>query len=313
MTDADRRLDELRQSGKPAIARLLSELESPDGLRRHAELLDAAAGNRTCHRIGITGPPGVGKSTLTNRLVEAWRGRGDRVAVIAVDPSSQLTGGALLGDRARITTDPDDRGTFIRSFAARDRLGGLSDHAIAALHLLSAFYDKVLIESVGIGQSESDLAHAVDTLLLCIQPGSGDSLQFMKAGIMELPDIVLVTKADMEREAKRALADVEGALSLSAGATSGHKAPVIPVSSIERRGVDDVLRACDSHREGACADGGFDSRRTAQTRHWLNDALRRRYGSFGLTRIEVGGVLDEAPGLYSALVSASKAIERDWP
>ena len=133
--------------------------------------------------------------------------------MIAVDPSSRRTGGALLGDRARIATDPEDRGVFVRSMAARDRLGGLSDQTVAAMVLMRAIYDLVLVESVGIGQSEADISFVADTVLLCVQPGSGDSLQFMKAGVTELPDVVAVTKADMEA-ARRTRADVEGALTL---------------------------------------------------------------------------------------------------
>lgn len=116
-----------------------------------------------------------------------------------VDPSSQVTGGALLGDRTRIRTRPGDEDAFVRSLAARDRLGGLSDHAVAAALVMRAVYDRVIVETVGIGQSEADIGLIADTLVLCVQPGSGDSLQFMKAGIMELPDIICITKSDMAR------------------------------------------------------------------------------------------------------------------
>ena len=166
------------------------------------------------HVIGLTGPPGVGKSTLTNVLVARARARGETVGVLAVDPSSRRTGGALLGDRARIATDPEDRGIFVRSMAARDRLGGLSDQTVAAMVLMRAIYDLVLVELVGIGQSEADISFVADTVVLCVQPGSGDSLQFMKAGVTELPDVVAVTKADMIDAARRTRADVEGALTL---------------------------------------------------------------------------------------------------
>ena len=164
-----------------------------------AALLDAACAAARAHVIGLTGPPGVGKSTLTNTLVARARARGETVGVIAVDPSSRRTGGALLGDRARIATDPEDRGVYVRSMAARDRLGGLSDQTVAAMVLMRAIYDLVLVESVGIGQSEADISFVADTVLLCVQPGSGDSLQFMKAGVTELPDVVAVTKADMAK------------------------------------------------------------------------------------------------------------------
>ncbi|MEI8146764.1 MAG: GTP-binding protein, partial [Alphaproteobacteria bacterium] len=204
----------IRSGGKLALARALGAIETAAGTRELADLLDTACRSPRGTSLGLTGPPGVGKSTLTNSLVARWRAKGETVGVIAVDPSSRRTGGALLGDRARIQTDPADSGVFVRSMAARDRLGGLSDETIAAMVLMRAVFDHVLVESVGIGQSEADVAIVADTVVLCIQPGSGDSLQFMKAGVMELPDVVVVTKADTGAMATRAKADVEGALSL---------------------------------------------------------------------------------------------------
>ena len=141
--------------------------------------------------------------------------------MIAVDPSSRRSGGALLGDRARIAADPDDAGVFIRSMAARRRLGGLADLTFPALVLLRAGFDRVLVETVGVGQSETEIADCADLVVLCVQPASGDALQFIKAGVMEAPDLVLVTKGDLGAPARRAAADVRGALSLAGGAGRG--------------------------------------------------------------------------------------------
>ena len=149
------------------------------------------------HVVGVTGPPGVGKSSLCAALVAAWRKDGKTVGVIAVDPSSKASGGALLGDRVRIVHDPADDGVFVRSMAARDRLGGLADQTLAAMVVMRALFDRVLIETVGVGQSETDVAGVADTVVFCVQPGSGDSLQFMKAGIVEIPHLIVVTKADL--------------------------------------------------------------------------------------------------------------------
>ena len=168
--------------------------------------------------IGLTGPPGVGKSTLVSALVRAWRAKAQTVGVIAVDPSSRRTGGALLGDRTRIEVDPEDQGVFVRSMAARDRLGGLSDLCAAAAVLMRALYDIVVIETVGVGQSETEVADLADTVILAIQPASGDSLQYMKAGIVETPDIAVVTKADLGSLAERARRDLELALSVTSPA-----------------------------------------------------------------------------------------------
>ena len=154
--------------------------------------------------VGVTGPPGVGKSTLLSALLREWRSRGAAVAVLAVDPSSKRSGGALLGDRARIEHDPADRDVFIRSMAAGERLGGLAPATRAAAQALAAAFDVVVIETVGVGQSETDVAEAADTVAVVVQPGSGDALQFLKAGIMEVPDVLVVTKADLGAVAARA-------------------------------------------------------------------------------------------------------------
>ena len=200
---------------KRSLAASLVELERDPESAVSQKLLDEAWRTPKAHVVGVTGPPGVGKSSLCAALVAAWRRQGRTVGVIAVDPSSKATGGALLGDRVRIVHDSADSGSFVRSMAARDRLGGLADQTIAAMVLMRALFDRVLIETVGVGQSETDVAGVADTVVFCVQPGSGDSLQFMKAGIVEIPNLVVVTKADMGAAAERALADVAGALSLA--------------------------------------------------------------------------------------------------
>src|SRR6185437_15914402 len=139
------------------------------------------------HRVGLTGPPGVGKITLASALAAELRKRGHTVGVLAVDPSSRRSGGALLGDRARIDTEPGDQGLFVRSLATGGELGGLARAAPASVLVLAAAYDRVLVETVGVGQSETDIEHVVDTVVFVVQPGSGDALQFLKAGIMEIP------------------------------------------------------------------------------------------------------------------------------
>lgn len=274
----------VRAGGKRAVAAALAAIETAAGTPELAAFLDAAMAEAKGDTLGLTGPPGVGKSTLTNALVSAWRKAGETVGVIAVDPSSRRTGGALLGDRARISTDPADRGVFVRSMAARDRLGGLSDQTVAAMVVMRAVYDHVLIESVGIGQSEADVAMVADTVVLCIQPGSGDSLQFMKAGVMELPDVIAVTKADMGPPAQRAKADVEGALTLVAREAGGWVAPVVLVSSTTGEGLDALAEAIAAHR-AHLAEGRRVARRAAQQCHWVEEALRTRFGHQGLAAV----------------------------
>lgn len=272
-------LSALQTGDKREIARALAAIETEAHSDALAALLDAACALPRAHVIGLTGPPGVGKSTLTNALVARARGGGQTVGVIAVDPSSRRTGGALLGDRARIATDPEDRGVFVRSMAARDRLGGLSDQTVAAMVLMRAIYDLVLVESVGIGQSEADISFVADTVLLCVQPGSGDSLQFMKAGVTELPDVVAVTKADMVEAARRTCADVEGALTLY---SEQRRVPVILVAAARREGLDELDIALGDHRAWLTEGERLAHKRRAQEELWIEQAIRARFGSAGL-------------------------------
>ena len=227
----------------PAALNLLENRLRRDEI---AALLGAVAGGEPrSHIVGVTGPPGAGKSTLLAALARAWRADGRTVAVLAVDPTSKRSGGSLLGDRMRIDADPGDRGLFIRSTAAGERLGGLAPATRAAAQALSAAFDVVVIETVGVGQSETEVAEAADTVAVVVQPGSGDVLQFLKAGIMEVPDVLVVTKADLGQVAQRARRDLHAALR-SLGES---EVAVVAVSSVAPvAGIDDLVEALDAHR-----------------------------------------------------------------
>jgi LAO/AO transport system kinase len=250
--DGPQLAERLREGDLGAAPAVLNLLESGSPASRAAarELLAGVAptelgGEAPGHVVGITGPPGVGKSSLLSRLVVEWRRREKSVAVLAVDPTSRRSGGALLGDRARIEVDPSDPRVFVRSTAAGNRLGGLAAATRAGAAALSAAFDVVVIETVGVGQSETEVADVADTVAVVVQPASGDVLQFLKAGIMEVPDVLVVTKADLGRVAQRAVADLKAALR-SLGAT---ETPVLAVSSLPPgSGIGELVDALDAHR-----------------------------------------------------------------
>jgi LAO/AO transport system kinase len=277
-----RRLRERDLSAAPATLNLV-ESRAPAAREQTAALLAAvspASLRREApgHIVGVTGPPGVGKSSLLSRLLAGWRARDRSVAVLAVDPSSRRSGGALLGDRARIEVDPGDRSVFVRSTAAGDRLGGLAPATRAATAALAAAFDVVVIETVGVGQSETEVADLADTVAVVIQPGSGDVLQFLKAGIMEVPDVLVVTKSDLGRVASRAQADLNAALR-SLGETG---TAVLAVSSLPPgTGIEELLDALDEHRAGLDVPA---RRREARRAHALAD-FAAEYGERGLRAI----------------------------
>lgn len=272
--------------GKGQVAAALSAVEQNPSSAPVTSLLDDAFANPKGIAIGITGPPGAGKSTLINTLISEWRGTGLSVAVLAVDPSSKATKGALLGDRVRMRTDPEDRGVFVRSLAARDRLGGLADIAYPATVLLRALYDRVIVESVGVGQSETDIDSVSDTVVLCVQPGSGDSLQFMKAGIVEIPDIAIVTKADMGAIATRALADLKGALGLAHRESNAWEPRCLAVSAASSSGLGPLLDAIGEHEIWLNSSGRLEAKRKAQATHWLQSEIVTNFGRNGLKAAE---------------------------
>jgi LAO/AO transport system kinase len=234
----------------PAVLNLVenrspAKREAIDALLRGTSP-SALGGEAPGHVVGITGPPGAGKSTLLSALVAAWRRDRRSVAVLAVDPSSKRSGGSLLGDRARIAYDPGDSAIFIRSTAAGGRLGGLAPSTRAAAVALATAFDVVVIETVGVGQSETEVAEVADTVAVIVQPGSGDVLQFLKSGIMEVPDVLVVTKADLGQVAMRARRDLSAALR----SLGERDIPVVAVSSIAPvQGVDDLVAALHAHRE----------------------------------------------------------------
>ena len=241
----------LREGDRTAAAAALNVIENradrDASERLLREVSPAALGREPgAHIIGITGPPGAGKSSLLSVLVAEWRARRRTVGVLTVDPSSKRSGGSLLGDRARIEHDPRDDGVLIRSTAAGGRLGGLAPATREAIEALSPAFDVVVVETVGVGQSETDVEDVCDTVAVVVQPASGDVLQFLKAGIMEVPDLLVVTKADLGDAAERSRRDLEHALK----AVGSSEVPVLAVSSVPPpAGIVELADALEAQRE----------------------------------------------------------------
>src|SRR5688572_19830080 len=217
-------VERVRARDPAAIARAISIVESQPA--ECARLLDALElATSQAYRVGVTGPPGVGKSSLVSRLVTEWRQRGRSVAVLAVDPSSQISGGALLGDRVRMLAHAGDREVFTRSMATRGQLGGLASATADAARVLDAAgFDLVVIETVGVGQDEVDVVRAADICVVTLAPGAGDDVQALKAGVMEIADVFVVHKADLPG-ADRLAATLQATLSLGDAPEMGDVGP----------------------------------------------------------------------------------------
>ncbi|MBA3275795.1 MAG: methylmalonyl Co-A mutase-associated GTPase MeaB [Chloroflexia bacterium] len=245
-----------------AIARLLTRVENDDEVGRAAlEILLPHTGS--AHLVGVTGPPGGGKSTLVNELIRSWREDGKRVAVIAIDPSSPLTGGATLGDRIRMMEWHADPGVFIRSMASRRFGGGLAQNTLAAAMVFDAAgFDPIVIETVGSGQDEVAIAQLALTTLLVQVPGMGDSVQTLKAGALEIGDLVVVTKADRP-EANDLARDLRRLQTLTFGEPRdavGWQPPVIRTSAVTREGIGELVAAIGDHRRWLAESGELETR-----------------------------------------------------
>ena len=308
-SELGRRLREGDRSAAPAALNVIENRSDRDATKRLlTEVSPAALGSEPgAHVIGITGPPGAGKSSLLSMLVGTWRGRGKTVAVLAVDPSSKRSGGSLLGDRARIEHDPADDGVLIRSTAAGGRLGGIAPSTREAVEALAPAFDVVVVETVGVGQSETDVEDVCDTVAVVVQPASGDVLQFLKAGIMEVPDLLVVTKADLGDVATRSRRDLGQALK----AIGSAEVPVVAVSSLPPgTGFEELADALDEHRGGVdVAERRRRGRRGAALREFTAEHGENALRAIGGRRAaeELLGEQDDGAGVGDLIAALEGA------
>ncbi len=302
-------------AGNPrAVARLISVVEDgSDRLPELTRLLLPTAGRAMV--VGITGSPGVGKSTTTSALVSHYRARGMRVGVLAVDPSSPFSGGALLGDRIRMQEHATDPEVFIRSMASRGHLGGLASATPAAVRVLDAAgCDIVFIETVGVGQSEIEVVRVADTVLVLLAPGMGDGVQAAKAGILEIGDVFVVNKADRDG-AGATSRELRHMISLAARESGQWEPPVLQTVASTGKGIDEVGRAIDDHWLWAENHGQLRVRRVARVREEIDAIavaeMRRRFGQ-DVTDSRLGRLAERVVDGLTDPYSAADDLLADW-
>jgi LAO/AO transport system kinase len=272
----------VRSGDTRAVARAISLVEdgAPEARALLAALFAHAGGSLV---VGVTGPPGAGKSSLVDRLTARLRRQGRTVGVVAVDPTSPFSGGAILGDRIRMQSHATDPGVFIRSMATRGHLGGLAAATDQALLVLSAAGKEViLVETVGVGQDEVEIVGTADVSLVVLVPGAGDEVQALKAGIMEVADVFVVNKAD-RGGVERVIAEIESMLSL--GAAGGARPAVVKTVATRDEGTDALLEAVEGYRRRAVDTGVLEAKRRARLRRQLEEAVRRRLMAHAFERV----------------------------
>jgi LAO/AO transport system kinase len=313
-TTAAELAERLLAGEKRALARAISLVENddPEGWALVREVFPSTGRAAV---VGFTGPPGVGKSTLIGALVKSARERERTVAVLSIDPSSPFTKGALLGDRIRLTDHFLDPGVFIRSMASRGSLGGLSEATLqAALLMDAAGNDDVLLETVGVGQAEVDIIDHADTVVLVLMPGSGDSIQALKAGVMEIPDVIVVNKSDHPLT-DTMIREIRGVLSL--GPRTSWRVPIVRTEASRGEGVDELVEKLEEHREHIRAEGTLEERRGRNLRNEVLELttirLRRRLEDSIRSDDSVQQLLDEVVARrLDPASAAAKLLEREF-
>jgi LAO/AO transport system kinase len=289
-----------RDGDARSVARLISLVENADpALAEVAAALAPYAGRAQV--VGLTGSPGVGKSTTTNELVRSLRAQGRRVGVLAVDPSSPFTGGAILGDRIRMQEHTTDPGVYIRSMSSRGQLGGLAAATPQAVRVLEgAGCEVILVETVGVGQAEVEIASLADTTLVLLAPGMGDAIQAVKAGVLEIADVFVINKADRPG-ADATYRDIQGMLGLGERAAGDWRPQVVRATAVQAEGIDDVLAAIGKHRDWLMQGGNLTARRERRA------AVEVEAIALGTLRARIGSLREgTALGTLAAAVAAGE-------
>jgi len=270
---------------KIELSELLEKVETNADSLHMQKKLDLFHSKAKAHVVGVTGSPGTGKSSLIDKLVKHLRGKNKSVGVIAIDPSSDKSGGALLGDRTRFLLDPNDDQVFVRSMATKNYLGGVSELTYPTMIVMRSIFDYLIVETVGVGQSETFIRDVSDTVILCVQPGSGDTIQFMKSGIFEIPDIVVVTKSDIEKLPDITFAD----LSASKGYFQNMNdwdINIILTSSFKNIGFDRLYRNLSLRWQWLNERGRINETRHHQDIRWIKKNILKNFGEKGLKKVE---------------------------
>ena len=268
---------------KIELSKMLEKIEVDGESPENIKLLDKFHSKPKSHVLGITGPPGVGKSSLIDKLISIIREKKKTVGVVAIDPSSSKSGGALLGDRTRFQLDPNDGGVYVRSMAAKDYLGGVSELTYPTMTVMRSKFDFLIIETVGVGQSETSIKDIVDTVVLCVQPGSGDTIQFMKSGIFEIPDLVVVTKCDMEKLSNQTFSDLSGSSSYFKD-KNAWDIKIILTSSHKNIGLDLLIKEIENRWKWLIKENVLNINRSSQDIQWMKNCIIREFGMMGLEK-----------------------------
>ena len=270
---------------KIELSKLLGEIETNFDSMEIVKKLDSLHSKPKAHVIGITGSPGAGKSSLIDKLVRFIRKKKKSVGIIAIDPSSEKSGGALLGDRTRFLLNPLDNEVFVRSMASKSFLGGVSEFTYPSMIVMRSIFDFLIIETVGVGQSETFIKNITDSVVLCIQPGSGDTIQFMKSGIFEIPDIIVVTKSDINNLSDITFADLSGSKPYFQN-KNDWEINIVKTSSSQNIGFDKLYLELLSRWKWLNIGNRKKKLRIKQDVKWIENNIVKEFGDNGLRKIK---------------------------